>query len=267
MPRFTVALLALFIVFPPPAALLGAETPAPDFTQLEQGESGRAAEVVDGDTLVLDSGTEIRLVGIQAPKLPLGRRGFTAWPLADEAKQALEALALGRGLTLYYGGRRKDRYGRMLAHLVRDDGLWLQGALLARGLARVYSFRDNRRLVDDMLARERQARRARLGIWALDYYAVRTPAEAENHIGSFQLVEGRVVDAAIVRRRGYINFGVDWRSDFTIAIRPRDRKLFGPEGEDILSFKGRIVRVRGWIKSYNGAMIEATHPEQIEVFE
>ena len=118
-----------------------------------------------------------------------------------------------------------------------------------------------------MLARERQARRARLGIWALDYYAVRTPAEAENHIGSFQLVEGRVVDAAIVRRRGYINFGVDWRSDFTIAIRPRDRKLFGPEGEDILSFKGRIVRVRGWIKSFNGAMIEATHPEQIVVFE
>jgi hypothetical protein len=43
--------------------------------------------------------------------------------------------------------------------------------------------------------------------------------------------------------------------------------LFGEDGEDILRLKGRIVRVRGWIKSYNGAMIEATHPEQIEVFE
>ena len=75
------------------------------------------------------------------------------------------------------------------------------------------------------------------------------------------------MDSASVRRRGYVNFDADWKSDFTISIAPRDRKLFGPEGEDILALNGRIVRVRGWIKSFNGAMIEATHPEQIEVFE
>ncbi len=264
MPRLLALLLILLLL---PLATLRAEAPGPDFTRLAAGESGFAVEVVDGDTLLLESGTDIRLVGIQAPKLPLGRRGFVAWPLADEAKQALEALALGRRLTLYYGGRKKDRYGRMLAHLVRADGLWLQGALLAGGMARVYSFRDNRRLVAEMLARERNARLARRGIWAHPYYAVRTPEQAENHVGSFQLVEGWVVDAAIVRRRGYINFGEDWKSDFTIAIKPKDHKQFGEDGADILRLKGRIVRVRGWIKSYNGAMIEATHPVQIEVFE
>ena len=42
-----------------------------------------AHEIIDGDTLVLQSGVQVRLVGIQAPKLPLGRRGFTAWPLAE----------------------------------------------------------------------------------------------------------------------------------------------------------------------------------------
>ncbi len=122
-------------------------------------------------------------------------------------------------------------------------------------------------VVAEMLARERNARLARRGIWAHPYYAVRTPEQAENHVGSFQLVEGWVVDAAIVRRRGYINFGEDWKSDFTIAIKPKDHKQFGEDGADILRLKGRIVRVRGWIKSYNGAMIEATHPVQIEVFE
>ena len=236
-----------------PVGVLRAEGPAPDFSQLAgmvAGESGVAVEVVDGDTLPLESGTEIRLVGIQAPKLPLGRRGFVAWPLGEEAKQALEEMALGRELTLYYGGRKKDRYGRMRAHLVRDDGLWLQGALLAGGWARVYSFHDNRSLIDEMLP----------------YYAVRTPEEVVDDVGSFQLVEGRAMDSAIVRRRGYINFGADWKSDFTIAIQPKDRKLFGEDGENILRLKRRIVRVRGWIKSYNGAMIEATHPEQIEVF-
>jgi len=67
---------------------------------LERGETSLAAEVVDGDTLLLENGTKVRLVGIQAPKLPLGRAGFEAWPLAEEAKQALEDLALGQTLTL-----------------------------------------------------------------------------------------------------------------------------------------------------------------------
>ncbi len=131
---------------------------------LEAGTSARVVSVADGDTLTLDDGVIVRLVGIQAPKLPLGRPGFKAWPLADEAKAALEALALGRRVTLYYGGRRNDRYGRALAHLYRDDGLWIQGAMLEQGMARVYSFSDNRGEVAAMLTWEAAARAGGLGI-------------------------------------------------------------------------------------------------------
>ncbi len=49
-----------------------------------------------------------RLVGIQAPKLPLGRPGFSTWPLAWEAKRALERLVLGQRVTLSFGGRRRS---------------------------------------------------------------------------------------------------------------------------------------------------------------
>ena len=42
---------------------------------LEAGETARVVGVVDGDTVVLESGAVVRLVGIQAPKLPLGRPG------------------------------------------------------------------------------------------------------------------------------------------------------------------------------------------------
>ena len=31
------------------------------------------------------------------------------------------------------------------------------------------------------------------------------------------------------------------------------------------SYEGGRVRVRGWLKSFNGPMIEVTHPEQIEI--
>jgi endonuclease YncB( thermonuclease family) len=230
-------------------------------------EEARVVEVIDGDTVLLDDGHEVRLVGTQAPKLPLGRRGFVAWPLADESKAALKDLVLGRTVRRDYGGLEVDRHGRDLAHLIRDDGLWIQGAMLRAGMSRVYSFPDNRARVDDMLALEREARAERAGIWGHPFYAIRTPEAVATDIDTFQIVEGRVAEAAVVRRRAYLNFGDDWRTDFTISVAPSDRRLFEDAGIDLGDMTGRPVRVRGWVRDYNGPMIEATHPEQIELLD
>ena len=250
-------LLLLALVWPGAAAAL------------ERAGGGTVVEVVDGDTVILDSGLEVRLVGIQAPKLPLGRAGFVAWPLADEAKAALEDLVLNRAVELAYGGRRSDRHGRALAHLYDGPGdgtgRWIQGALLQAGMARVYSFADNTALVAEMLALERAARAAGRGIWADPFYRVRAVTETPGLIDSFQLVEGKVVSSAKVRGRVYLNFGPDWRTDFTVTLAPRDARRFARAGVDPLTWQGRLLRVRGWLKRYNGPMIEATHPEQIEV--
>ncbi|MBI4182447.1 MAG: thermonuclease family protein [Proteobacteria bacterium] len=229
-----------------------------------RGESAPAAEVIDGDTLVLAGGAEVRLVGIQAPKLPLGRANFPTWPLAEEARRALQELSLGRRLTLYYGGQRTDRHGRLLAHLFDEAGTWLQGEMLARGLARVYSFADNRALVAGMLALEEGARAARRGLWADPFYRVLTPEETGRAIGTFQIVEGRVVAVARASGRTYLNFGADWRSDFTVSIPPSALRLFRAAGVAPEGYQGRRLRVRGWLGLRNGPMIEATHPEQIE---
>jgi len=224
-------------------------------------------EVIDGDTVMLADGREVRLVGIQAPKLPLGRPNFKAWPLADDAKAALEAIALDRTVTLGFGGARGDRHGRVLAHLFVDDTIWVQGELLKRGLARVYTFADNRAAVPAMLALEREARQAGRAIWRHPFYRVRTAAEAVRHLDSFELVEGRVLAAVRVGARTYLNFGADFKTDFTVAIAAADRKSFTAAGLDPVALKDRRVRVRGWIKSLNGPMIEATHPEQIELLD
>jgi len=257
-------LLACWLLLP--AAALAA-IPAALAPVLEAAPGGEAVTVVDGDTLVLSDGREIRLVGIQAPKLPLGRTGFTPWPLAEEAKAYLEQLTLGRRLDLGFGGRRGDRHGRMLAHLFDGDGRWIQGEMLRAGLARVYSFADNRAAIADMLALERAARAAGRGIWADPYYALRAPEEAGDWLGGFELVEGRVFAVGHGGGRTYLNFAEDWREDFTISIDRRAAALFDELGIDVGSLAGRKVRVRGWLKSYNGPMIEVTHPEQIEVLE
>ncbi len=76
---------------------------------------------------------------------------------------------------------------------------------------------------------------------------------------------GRVADTAMVRGRGYINFGDDWHTDFTIALAPKVLRDFPDLAAQLPNYKGKKIRVRGWIKRYNGPMIEVTHPEQIEV--
>ena len=70
---------------------------------------------------------------------------------------------------------------------------------------------------------------------------------------------------AKVKARVYLNFGPDWRTDFTVTLQAKARRLFRKAGLEPLSLEGREIRVRGWLKKFNGPMIEATHPEQIEV--
>ncbi len=254
-------------------AALAALAPCwPEPVAAETVRRGVVSAVIDGDTVVLQSGAEVRLVGIQAPKLALGRPGFRDWPLATEAKELLEALVLGGPVKLVYGGRRVDRHRRILAHLERKAApgaaaFWVQGEMLRTGLARVYTFPDNRARAERMLALEREARSARRGIWRLRYYRILAPEETRRYIGSFRLVEGTVLDAAVVRGKGFLNFGPDWRTDFTISIARKHRRRFARAGIDIAALAGRRVRVRGWLAWQNGPMIEATHPEQLEVIE
>lgn len=229
-------------------------------------------EVVDGDTIVLDDRSEVRMVGIQAPKLPLGRRNFPEWPLAKEARDAAVDFSSRREVVLWSGGSDEDRHGRRLAHTYVRDGqggtIWFQGEMLRRGLARVYTFPDNRACVADLLAQEAAAREEGLGMWGLDTYRIVNANELDrlnSREGSYELIEGRVREAKLINGRVYLNFGTNYRDDFTVTISPRDMKLFRDAGIDPTNYEGRIVRARGWVRLFNGPSIDATHPEQIEV--
>lgn len=249
------------------AAAEGAPTDA-----LAPGERGIVVSALDGDTLALASGLEVRLAGMQAPKSAPGKRGDEA-ALADEARSALAALAGGRMIALYHGSARRDRYRRAVAHAVRGDGLWLQGAMLRAGLARVRTLADNRALATEMYAAEQAARAARRGIWSHPCYRVRAPDDLDDAIDGFRIVEGRTVAAA--RSRGgriYLNFGEDWRSDFTVVIARRNRNAFESAWAEaglasVSALIGRRIRVRGWLRAENGPLIEADHPERIELLD
>ena len=237
---------------------------------LRDGPAGTVVSVTDGDTVVLDNGLVVRLIGMQAPKLPLGREDFEAWPLADKSKAALETLVAGKRVRVRQGGETVDRHGRVLGQLFveADEETWVQQQMIAAGMARVYSFPDNRACVPQLLASEGKARVMRLGIWADPYYAVRRgdrPDDLVRRLSHYELVEGRVLLADEVQGRVYLNFGRFFAEDFTAVIERGALPQFEADGLDPTKLGGALVRVRGWVELRDGPRIEITHLEQIEV--
>lgn len=229
----------------------------------EATERVTVKSAIDGDTVELEDGRRVRLVGLDVPLAPAS--------LGATASAALAELVGGRAAILGLAGRRTDRYGRVLAQLYRDDGLWLQGELLTRGLARVESQADNRALVPVMLAWEGEARAARRGLWALSAYAVLAPEDARRHLDRFALVEGTVTEVTQSSSRAELHFGATARDGFTALLSPESRRLLvksgilAKAGLALESLAGRRLRVRGYVRWWNGAVIDVTHPEQIEL--
>lgn len=248
---------------------------------LSQRSPPRAVvKVIDGETLLLDDGSAVRLIGALAPRLidtPAAGEAAqaTEWPVAQAAQHALEALAIGRSVTLAFAGRRKDRHGRLLAQVfverAGEGALWLQGEQLARGHARAYGIPENFACLDQLIAAEAAARASRLGLWASPAYGIRNAHRSFELMAlrsTYQLVEGRVASAVRTRSgRIYLNFGRDWRRDFTVSVGTGLSRGHPAWAASLIDLKGRRVRVRGWIIRRNGPMIEIEDPQQLEFLE
>ena len=242
--------------------------------------TAQVAATLPGGTLVLADGRQIRLAGIALPRRPLSLAADQAWPIEAEAEAALAGLCLGQSVRLYQAGRVRDRYGRLLVQAVREDGRWLQGGLLARGLARVETTPDSQEPLQAMLAAESFARRAELGLWVMDAYRVRRPAEAEAWIDSVQLVEGRVTAVRRGKDGLFVAFGGKGRHAFSVllpfavwtewagmpTLREETERVasssFRPSNPSDLI--GQRLRVRGWIGKGRSAEIRISHAGQVE---
>ncbi len=234
---------------------------------LTDGESTPIESVIDGDTVRLPDGRQIRLVGIQAPKLSLGRAHMTDWPMSQDAKSFLQNLIGAQILQLKYDGTHQDRHGRILAHLFLPGGKWVQAEMISSGMARVYSFPDNKSMTAELLKLESAARTQKRGIWNHPYYAIQNPQSVldKKFIDTYQLVEGRVREVAEVKKTIYLNFGDNWRDDFTAVIPISARAAFTADKIKPKELTGAVVRVRGWVESKNGPSIELSHAQQLEL--
>lgn len=127
--------------------------------------------VVDGDTIhVRRDGRDdkVRLLGINAPETGDGRRAVQCF--GQEAKARLREHLAGRRVYLATDptADTRDRYGRLLAYVWRDDGLFANLAMLSDGFANEYTFDRPYHHRALFRAAARAAREANRGLWAPD---------------------------------------------------------------------------------------------------
>lgn len=132
-------------------------------------EQARVVSVHDGDSITanVEGRTEkVRLVGIDTPELQDERPEYRR--AAEAARDYARALLKGRTVTLESDSKQGDRdgYARLLRYVILGDGTNVNEELVRKGYARVYS-RFKFDLKPRFKAAEAEAKRERLGIWAL----------------------------------------------------------------------------------------------------
>lgn len=224
---------------------------------LEPGERGRVVRVIDGDTMVLDTGQSVRLVGIEAPSGPYRNRA--PQPYHAEAKRMLEDMVLGRQVQLHYGGLTRDRYDRALAHARTVDALgpafWLNAEMVRRGGARVRVYPDTAAANEPLLAYERTARAQAAGLWQESAYRIPQAGDLPEAFAGFQLVRGRV--SGMTGSEGF-DAVCDLSLDGSV-LKLRIRTAAAFLCQEAL---GREVLARGYVR---GSEMEITHRLNLEL--
>ncbi len=229
-------------------------------------ERATVAQVVDGDTLRLRDGRSVRLIGVNAPEI--GRDGRPSEPFAKQARDAVKRM-LGRhavvGLRL--GNERRDRHGRLLAHVYDADGRSVEAALLRQGLAAQIVVPPNLHALDCYRAAETEARDAGRGVWG-SLYRPRAVESLPRSTRGFRLISGKVVSVKDSKYSVWLNFprrpGERKREGVALRIPRKDLVNF-PRGF-LRDLQGRHVVARGWLFRHNRQLVMVIrHPASLEV--
>ena len=241
--------------------------------RFEAAGTGNVRAITDGRSFTLEDGREIRLAGIEVPLPPAAGESGPRAEAAFAARAALESMLASQSVELRQNGEGAAvAVGTLAMVYVMRDGARQSVAheMLASGFARVSAHVGDRPCAEELLAQERGARRARLGLWSEPYYVVvaaESGAQLAAERGRFTVAEGNVLSVRESAGTIYMNFGRRWSQALTVTISKRDERVFAAAGVEPKKLENRRVRVRGWVEERNGPRIEVSRPEQIEIAE
>lgn len=237
----------------------------------------RVTEVIDGDTFRTQTGSTVRLLGINAPEMND--------PGGDIAKNILTLLIMDKDVRLEGDMTDQDDYGRLLRYVyVGDD--FVNAEMVRMGYAELRFYPPDTFYYRDMREVEKIAIRNRQGLWAFPVFQISDTTDTDfvgvtrtneqvdvvswrdamKYYGQTKTVEGKIVTSNNTGKVCFLNFHKDWRRHFTAVIFASDFKKFPAHPEDY--YHNRVVRVKGLIKEYRGKPeIILKSPSQIDIIE
>jgi len=198
-------------------------------------------KVYDGDTVLLSNDKKVRFLGINTPEVE--GRNKSAQAGGEEARQWLIKKLENKKVRLEIDVEKKDKYGRLLAHLFTEQKEHINLELVKKGLASVNIYPPNLKYSNELLVAQKIAERDKIGIWQLKEYAPKPVEQIKK--GSYkgwQRVMGKIKNIRQTRKYSYLDF----TDVFALKIAKKSLGLF----PDMNNYMGKKIEVRGWINKH-----------------
>ena len=142
----------------------------------KEGLFYRVTRVCDGDTIKLDNGERVRLIGIDTPeshenpKLERDVRHLRTsknvlLAMGRQASDFSRDLLLDKDVRLEFDVEQRDRYQRLLAYVYLADGTFVNEKIIREGYAYPLTVPPNVRFADQFKQWFDEAREEKKGLW------------------------------------------------------------------------------------------------------
>lgn len=242
----------------------------------ETNKTLTVTKIIDGDTIVIENGDHVRLLGIDADE--------PNHPCYYEAKNRLESLILGKMVVLEKNQTDKDQYGRLLRYVfLNNRNINLQ--LIEEGLAICRFYDPDTKYKSECVVLEQQSKNNKTGCKWQEAQEATKPSipkferlipektglevvqaeSAKDYYGEQKIIEGKTFTKRYSNPALFINFCKPYPNHcFTSIIWNSDWYKF-PENAASL-YHAKTVRVKGFIQEYRGKPeIILKDPSQIEI--
>lgn len=131
---------------------------------------------VDGDTLQLENGEKVRLIGIDTAEMHesnklyrdsqrTGQDASAIQKLGRRAYEFTKNLVEGKQVSLKFDVEKYDKYDRLLAYVYLKDGTFVNAEIVKQGYGSLLTIPPNIKYADLFLKLYQEARENKRGLW------------------------------------------------------------------------------------------------------
>ena len=173
---------------------------------LANGQVLTCTGVVNGNTIVLSNGEQVRLIGVGIPKTTQLKK--SAEYITKETSAFTKRMVKGKKVRLEFDQQERDTSGQLLAYVYLVDGTFLNAEIIKQGYGRVdplFPFK----YLKEFRNYEKKAQGDKTGLWA-----AKAPAQEPKYIREYYM--------------GAKNSTIYHQPNCTLIrkVNPLDRKMF-----------------------------------------